>query len=187
MTSFLQKLLFTISALAAAFSLLLVILTICGLRLFIVKSGSMEPLYRKGSLILVNTRINLDEIRIGDVLVYRPDSGALVMHRLVAVNAVAANAAAEGGAAEEETTVSTSGPVIATFRGDANRTSEKIELSDANLVGSAAYSLFIPGISVIVEKVLSVQWIFWILICLALILACIPWKSKETRYENTGH
>lgn len=94
------------------------LLALMGFRPFILRSSSMEPLYREGSLIWVDTRIRADEAEIGDVLVYRANDGTLVMHRLVDIN---------------------------TFQGDANQTQEHIELTDVNLVGRVT-GLMIPHI-----------------------------------------
>lgn len=85
-----------------------IVLYLLGIRPFILDSDSMLPLYRKGRVILVNTRVRFNEALPGDVVVYRSDSGTLVMHRLVGHN---------------------------TLKGDASSSCEYVPLSDINFVG----------------------------------------------------
>lgn len=106
-----------IASLTVALACLYGILLIFGFRTFILNSDSMEPSYQKGSFIIAETRIHPDDLKIGDVIVYKASSDAPVMHRLVAQN---------------------------TLKGDANQISEHVELNDSNLIGRVRYSVFSP-------------------------------------------
>ena len=74
-----------VSAIAGLIALSAIVLVFLGYRPFVLMSGSMEPLYREGSLCLVNTRAPLSDLSVGDVLVYR-ESDFLVLHRLVGID-----------------------------------------------------------------------------------------------------
>ena len=71
------------AALAGIIGILALILVLAGFRPFILKSESMEPVYTKGSLCWINIRVDLDSIKVGDVLVYRSLANTLVLHWLV--------------------------------------------------------------------------------------------------------
>lgn len=145
-----HNLLFAASVIAAAAAMLFIVLLLFGFRPFILRSSSMEPAYQKGSLVIVNTKVSPGQTHIGDVLVCRTDSGNLVMHRLVARN---------------------------TLKGDQNQAAEHIQISNANLVGAAAFSLYIPGCSEFIEFLMEHSWILWILCITFLIMSCIPWNT----------
>lgn len=145
----LLKLLQTIAFFAAGISILALVMLLCGLRPYILKSGSMEPEYTAGSLIWVNTNVNADAVKIGDVLVYRAETGTLVMHRLVAKN---------------------------TFKGDANDLTEYIELSASNFIGREVFH--IPGLGYFVDQLLSIIWLPWGIAAAFVIISCLPWKTN---------
>lgn len=140
-----------VAGIGAVVGVLCLILVIAGFRPFILTSPSMEPLYAKGSLVWADTKVELDTVNIGDVLVYRAPSGNLVMHRLVGENLL---------------------------QGDANNTAQEVELDKTNYVGREAIT--IPWLGDAVAAVLSVRWIVWSLIGVLVIAACIPQRKEIT-------
>ena len=137
------------------------ILVLAGFRPFILKSESMEPVYTKGSLCWVNTRVDLDSVEIGDVLVYRSPANTLVLHRLV----------------DKSSSVDTSTlPVV--MQGDANSMSQDVTLSSINFIGREAFT--IPRLGVMVEHILSNNAI-WFIVSLFVLLAAVPWESIHRR------
>ena len=149
------------AALAEIIGILALILVLVGFRPFILKSESMEPIYTKGSLCWVNTRVDLDSVEVGDVLVYRSPANTLVLHRLV----------------EKSVSVDTSTlPVV--MQGDANRISQDVTLSSINFIGREAFT--IPRLGVVIEHILSNNAIRFI-VTVFIILACIPWESFRRR------
>jgi signal peptidase len=48
-----------------------------------VLSGSMEPAYHKGSLILVDTGVGPENVKQGDIITYRADSKVIITHRVL--------------------------------------------------------------------------------------------------------
>jgi len=149
------------SAIAALFGIFAIVLVLFGYRPFVLLSPSMEPLYREGSLCVINTHTSLDVIATGDVLVYRTSTGLLVLHRLVDI------------------TDKTDGILYAQMQGDANNISQAVELSSVNYVGREAFT--IPGLGSVVEKMLSLPTLIWGLVGVFVILACIPWSSISKR------
>ena len=149
------------AALAGIIGLLVLILVLAGFRPFILKSESMEPIYTKGSLCWVNTRVDLDSVEVGDVLVYRSPANTLVLHRLV----------------DKSSSVDTSTlPVV--MQGDANSMSQDVTLSSINFIGREAFT--IPRLGVVVEHILSNNAI-WFIVALFVLLAAVPWESIHRR------
>ena len=157
----LKNLITITAALAGIIGVLAMILVLAGFRPFILKSESMEPVYTKGSLCWVNTRVDLDSVEIGDVLVYRSPANTLVLHRLV----------------EKERSDDTSS-LPATMQGDANSMSQDVTLSSINFIGREAFT--IPRLGVVVEHILSNNAI-WFIVSLFVLLAAVPWESIHRR------
>ncbi len=157
----LKNLITITAALAGIIGVLAMILVLAGFRPFILKSESMEPVYTKGSLCWVNTRVDLDSVEIGDVLVYRSPANTLVLHRLV----------------DKSSSVDTSTlPVV--MQGDANSMSQDVTLSSINFIGREAFT--IPRLGVMVEHILSNNAI-WFIVVLFVLLAAVPWESIHRR------
>jgi signal peptidase len=58
-----------------------------GFRPLAVLSGSMEPAYRAGSIVFVDTNADAGSIRVGDTITYSVvDGGTVVTHRVVAID-----------------------------------------------------------------------------------------------------
>ena len=153
MRAVVKNILAVIAGLGAVVGIVCLVLVLLGYRPFILVSPSMEPLYTKGSLVWADTRPTLDEIEVGDVLVYRASSGNLVMHRLVGHNLL---------------------------QGDANNVAQEVALDKTNYVGRAAFSL--PWLGDAVAAVLSFRWIVFGLVGILIVLACIharPLSKKE--------
>ena len=166
----LKNLITLISALAAAISLIAITLLLLGYRPFVLLSPSMEPLYREGSLCLINTHTSLDEVDVGDVLVYRT-ADVLVLHRLVGISERLENG------------------LVVEMQGDANNISQTLELNNINYVGREAFT--VPGLGYAVTLLSSAPSITWGL------SACFPYSpvchglrsaGEDQHYESqNGH
>jgi len=157
----LKNLITITAALAGIIGVLALILVLAGFRPFILKSESMEPIYTKGSLCWVNTRVDLNSVEIGDVLVYRSPANTLVLHRLV----------------DKSASVDTSSLPV-TMQGDANSMSQDVTLSSINFIGRETFT--IPRLGVMVEHILSNNAI-WFIVVLFVLLAAVPWESIHRR------
>lgn len=157
----LKNLITITAALAGIIGVLALILVLAGFRPFILKSESMEPVYTKGSLCWVNTRVDLDSVEVGDVLVYRSPANTLVLHRLV----------------DKSASVDTSSLPV-TMQGDANSMSQDVTLSSINFIGREAFT--IPRLGMMVEHILSNNAI-WFIVAVFVLLAAVPWESIHRR------
>ena len=157
----LKNLITITAALAGIIGVLALILVLADFRPFILKSESMEPIYTKGSLCWVNTRVDLDSVEIGDVLVYRSPANTLVLHRLV----------------DKSASVDTSSLPV-TMQGDANSMSQDVTLSSINFIGREAFT--IPRLGMMVEHILSNNAI-WFIVAVFALLAAVPWESIHRR------
>ena len=157
----LKNLITITAALAGIIGVLALILVLAGFRPFILKSESMEPVYTKGSLCWVNTRVDLNSVEIGDVLVYRSPANTLVLHRLV----------------DKSASVDTSSLPV-TMQGDANSMSQDVTLSSINFIGREAFT--IPRLGMMVEHILSNNAI-WFIVAVFVLLAAVPWESIHRR------
>ena len=157
----LKNLITITAALAGIIGVFVLILVLAGFRPFILKSESMEPIYTKGSLCWVNTRVDLDSVEVGDVLVYRSPANTLVLHRLV----------------EKERSDDTSSLPV-TMQGDANSMSQDVTLSSINFSGREAFT--IPRLGMMVEHILSNNAI-WFIVAVFVLLAAVPWESIHRR------
>ena len=157
----LKNLITITAALAGIIGVLALILVLAGFRPFILKSESMEPVYTKGSLCWVNTRVDLNSVEIGDVLVYRSPANTLVLHRLV----------------DKSASVDTSSLPV-TMQGDANSMSQDVTLSSINFIGREAFT--IPRLGMMVEHIISNNAI-WFIVAVFVLLAAVPWESIHRR------
>lgn len=92
-----------------------------GLKPYIVRSGSMEPAVRTGSLCLVDTKASYGCVREGDIIAYESSLGMYVTHRVIRIT--------EEGM---ET------------KGDSNLTADGISVTEKNFMGITRCS--IPGL-----------------------------------------
>ena len=141
-----------IASVICALSLVLVLL---GIKPFIIVSSSMEPAFTKGSLILINTRTKLSDVRIGEPIAYRADSGTLVFHRLVGKNLL---------------------------QGDANKDPQYVELSEKNFIGTEF--LTIPLLGDEISKLLERRGTIWLLILACFVCSCLPWDSNKSKKQE---
>lgn len=61
----------------------IVFCVLCGIRPYVVLSGSMEPSILTGSICLVDTKADYDCIKEGDVIAYKKGGNTLITHRVI--------------------------------------------------------------------------------------------------------
>lgn len=148
--TFARNMLAVIAGIAGVVAVICIILILFGYKPFILTSPSMEPLFPKGSLVWADTKVAVDAVDIGDVLVYRAPSGNLVLHRLVGENLL---------------------------QGDANTTAEEVKLSKTNFIGREAFHM--PWVGDIISKILNYPWIIASAVGVLFILACLPCSNPR--------
>ena len=73
---------------------------IMGNDIYAVMSGSMEPYYHVGSLVIVDKHVSPEEISVGDPITFRMNSGAVATHRVVSIDEEAREFTTKGDANE---------------------------------------------------------------------------------------
>ena len=144
----------SLSKISAIVCLLSVLLVLLGIKPFILISSSMEPAFTKGSLVLINTRASLSDIKIGEPIAYRSDAGTLVFHRLVGENLL---------------------------QGDANKDVQYVELTEENFIGTEFFT--IPLLGDEVSKLLENRGTIWLMILVCFVCSCLPWEGKKKKEE----
>jgi len=80
----LNRLLTAVMVIMVIIALTLVGLRISGLRMYTVLSGSMEPVYKTGSVIYVKS-VDTAELKEGDIITFMLDQDIIVTHRITEV------------------------------------------------------------------------------------------------------
>lgn len=75
---------------------------VMGNEIYAVLSGSMEPYYHVGSVVIVDTHVSPEEIQVGDPITFRKGDNAIATHRVIAVNSEAEEFRTKGDANEDE-------------------------------------------------------------------------------------
>ena len=149
-------------AIAAPVLVLLVIygfFQITGLRLCAVQSGSMEPEIPTYSYCLIDTRVDYDSLKVGDIIVYdRPYDHMQVVHRIVAI--------LDDGVITQ---------------GDANPVDDGILLTETDITG--VYLCHIPGAGLAANLIRTPVGIGIILAAVVLLLISDA-RSREKKAGN---
>ena len=156
-----KRIIAVIFGVAVFVSLVVVVLLLFGLRPFILQSSSMEPMYMKGSLVWVDSRVAVDDVEDGDVIAYRAGQ-SIIFHRVVSID--------ENGFE---------------LRGDANNSSQNITLDKSNFVGVESFS--IPWIGSALDVVLHHKVVVFIVGIVIIILACLPRLRRRSHRHTTFH
>lgn len=81
-----RVLLYSLYFVVIVLGLAVAILLMCGMKLYCVETGSMEPDYPIGSMVVVE-RVWFDQLKVGDVITYVVSDNTVVTHRLVGIDA----------------------------------------------------------------------------------------------------
>ena len=93
---------------------------IMGNDIYAVMSGSMEPFYHVGSVVIVDKHVSPEEIQTGDPITFHLGNGSIATHRVIEINEEA----------REFTT-----------KGDANEDPDMAPVSFDNMIGKAGMSI----------------------------------------------
>ncbi len=148
--------------LLVAVAALLLTPRLMGYETYAVLSGSMEPKFHVGSVVLVKD-VPAEEIQVGDAITFRLKNGTIVTHQVVEVD----------NEAEEFTT-----------KGIANETNDHEPVSFQSLLGRAEHSIPLVGYVSIGIKSSKGIALAVILVLVIIILAFLPdvvQKSKSRK------
>jgi len=118
-------------------------ITLGGVRLigwdvYVVLSGSMEPVYKTGAIIYVDD-VDVSQLETGDVITYKVNADTMVTHRIVEV-------------------VQQDGQAMYRTKGDANEVEDGSLISQSQVVGSPVFT--IPYLGYLVQFIQSPAGIY---------------------------
>jgi signal peptidase len=134
-----------ISTSVIALAAILVILNLCGIRMYNVRSGSMEDSIPLGSLCFVSTYSSYDDIKVNDVISFHIDD-MKVTHRVAEITS-------EGFVT----------------KGDNNQNADPEPVTESNYIGKTVFA--VPAIGAFLGKLRSLGGIVFSGVVLALFLA----------------
>ena len=132
--------------------------SLVGIRPYVVRSGSMEPAIKTGSVVFVNERADYNELAPGDIIVFE-NGGTKVTHRILSIQA-------DG---------------IET-KGDNNTTTDGITTTKNNFTGKVFY--WIPGIGFLLDG--KRKWFLAAVIFLICLVASGIAKGRSEPAEEGG-
>ncbi|MGN0986914.1 MAG: signal peptidase I [Otoolea sp.] len=136
---------------------------VMGNDIYAVMSGSMEPFYHVGSVVIVNTHVNPEEIQVGDPITFRMESNAVATHRVIA-----------------------SDLELRQFRtkGDANEDEDASPVSYDNLIGKAGVSVPYIGYIPLYMKTPKGMFCIGAYVIIFILLQLIPEIVKPEKEEE---
>ena len=140
---------------------------IMGNDIYAVMSGSMEPYYHVGSLVIVDKHVSPEEISVGDPITFRMNSGAVATHRVVSIDEEA----------REFTT-----------KGDANEVQDMAPVPFDNMIGKAGASIPLIGYIPLYMRTPRGMFSIGAYVIVFILLQIIPEivKPEESEKEDRG-
>lgn len=142
------------------FGIIFVGLFCFGIQPYVVESGSMEPCIETGSICFINRRAEYEEMKVGDIIAFKINTGASATHRIVSIT--------------DEGFVT---------KGDVNSAVDTVITTEDNFIGKNIFT--IPRVGFIVKALQTVRGkivlgTVIIVLFLAGILIGEPSKKKES-------
>lgn len=138
-----------------------------GFQTYVVRSGSMEPEIHTASVAIVNENVNFYDIRVGDVVAFKLQTGELVTHRVIEISKI-------------------DGITHFLTKGDNNDAADGYTTNIQNYYGKTIYS--IPNLGYVMDWVMSLQGrIVMIGAGLALILIYMMLEEEKKVYMLMRH
>ena len=148
----------------AIFAITLASLRILGFKTFTVMSGSMQPVFKTGSLIYVSP-MNVNSLKEGDIITYLVNEKTVATHRIVEII--------------EEAEVD--GKTTRRFRtkGDANSSVDAKLVHENNVIGKLSFS--IPFLGFIASYIQRPPGIYLAIVVGILLLTVVFLPNTETK------
>lgn len=132
-------------------------INIFGFRPYIILSGSMEPNFKVGDIV-VSKKVNEEKVEIGDIITFEDESGATITHRIVDI-------------------IIKDGKKLYQTKGDNNNTKDIGLVPIENIIGK--YTFKINGAGKIVAQIITPTSL--IIIILAITIGYINTSKKNDR------
>lgn len=139
---------------------------VMGNDVYAVMSGSMEPYYHVGSIVIVDKHKTAEEIQVGDPITFRMGNGAVATHRVTGIDA---------------------GAGTFTTKGDANEVEDASPVPFENLIGKAGLSVPMVGYIPLYMKTAKGMFAIGAYVIIFILLQIIPEIVKpEEKGEGTN-
>lgn len=85
-----------------AIGAIMIVPKVMGNDIYAVLSGSMEPYYHVGSVVIVDRQVTPEEIQVGDPITFRKTDNLIATHRVIDINRETREFKTKGDANEDE-------------------------------------------------------------------------------------
>lgn len=138
---------------------------IMGDDIYAVMSGSMEPYYHVGSIVIVDKHVEPEDIEVGEPITFQMDNGMVATHRVIGIDQEA----------EEFTT-----------KGDANEEQDLAPVSFSQLIGRAGKSIPLLGYIPLYMRTPKGMFSIGAYVIVFILLQIIPEIIKPEESEREG-
>ena len=147
-----------------AIGAVMIVPKVMGNDIYAVMSGSMEPYYHVGSVVIVDKHFTPEEIAVGDPITFRKGDNAIATHRVIEVN-------------EETREFKT--------KGDANEVEDLAPVPFENVIGKAGMSVPMVGYIPTMKGIFCIGAYIIVFILLQIIPELLkPEKEEEQSSEK---
>ena len=133
-----------------------------GIQPYVVESGSMQPTIQTGSVCFIHKRANYDNMKVGDIIAFKLDTGSYATHRINSIS--------------EEGFVT---------KGDANKVVDNVVTTKNNFIGKNIFS--IPKVGFLVKEIQTLKGriilgtVIVVLLLAAFLIGTPAKKSKHSK------
>ena len=138
---------------------------VMGNDIYAVMSGSMEPHYHVGSVVIVDKHVAPEDIQVGDPITFRKGDNAIATHRVIEIN-------------EEAREFKT--------KGDANEVEDLAPVAFDNVIGKAGMSVPMVGYIPLYMRTKKGMFLIGAYVILFILLQIIPELLKPDKEEQSN-
>jgi len=150
--------------LVLVFGMSIAVVLIFGLRLYCIQTGSMEPDYPVGMMIVVEP-VAFEQLNVGDVITFARDSNTVVTHRIVEIDG------------EQQ---------LITTKGDNNNVQDGSPVSYRNVVGRVKFGIHGIGYFILILNTNFGKWMLAIIMVALIGIEIIRRMYYHDKYEDDG-
>ena len=148
-----------------AIGAIMIVPRVMGNDIYAVMSGSMEPYYHVGSVVIVDKHITPEEIEVGDPITFRKGDNAIATHRVIEIN-------------EETREFKT--------KGDANEVEDLAPVSFDSVIGKAGMSVPMIGYIPLYMRTRKGMFCIGAYVIVFILLQIIPELLKPEEEEQSS-
>ena len=149
--------------LVLVFGVSIVAVLLLGLKLYCIQTGSMEPGYPVGMMIVVEP-VDFEQLKIGDVITFAKDIDTVVTHRIVDIDS------------EQQ---------LITTKGDNNNVQDGSPVSYRNVVGRVKFGIRGIGYFILILNTNFGKWMLAIVLVALIGIEIIRRMYYHDKYEES--